>query len=412
MKTPHVTQGLMGTLLILTGCSVALGPVFLLLINPQALMASDRLSVSSFLTPYFIIAFFCMVLYTGKLKKYVFESWRQVFTLLSLWLILLLSAAIFDRFDSLDFNTSFLGAIAFYITVRGCLKESPALLSKVLYSYVFVSGVVALFYIALIGTSLAPMGGGRYFFLGENPNSYSTRMAISIAIAIFLQRDSSGTTRYLLIIAAALQIFVIYLSGSRGAILMIAVSFVLLLLSSADSLAKRALYVAGGLVAVSLVVMLLNDNNVSGSLHVHTIERMLDFLQKGETAGRTQLWEQALEIFTDNPIIGVGGSNFTDEMAHRYNDARDAHNLFIFLLASSGIVGFSLFLSFALPLLWRSCKVWRSKPIALAILLPMFLAMFKMGGILTYSLMWFTFALSEALVLTGSRSWMIERIKR
>lgn len=411
MKTIITIKGVKNTLLLLTGGSIALGPVFLLFVNPQALTASERLSVDSFLTPYFIVAFFVAVIATGRLGRYVFDSWKQTLPLSFLWLTLLLASAVFNQFEALDFNASFLGAVGFYIAARGSLRESPALLSRVLHTYALVSGLVALFYVVLIGTPLAPMGGGRYFFLGENPNSYSARMAIGVATALFLQKGARGAIRWGLILSIVCQIFVIYLSGSRGAILMIAVAFGLALFSSGVSPVKRLVYIFGGVFAVFLVLVYLSSSGVLGSLHVHTLERILSFVEEGETAGRTQLWGQALGIFADNPIIGIGGSNFPLEMAKRYNDARDAHNLFIFLLASSGIVGFCCFVSFSIPLLWRSFKVWRSKPMALAISLPMFLAMFKMGGILSYSLMWFVFSLSEALVSTDLTLWTADKTK-
>jgi O-antigen ligase len=65
--------------------------------------------------------------------------------------------------------------------------------------------------------------------------------------------------------------------------------------------------------------------------------------------GRVGAWEEALDLFRENPVFGVGF-----RMHERYmTAASSAHNGYLSLLAETGAVGALLFLVFTGYLLWR-----------------------------------------------------------
>lgn len=386
-------ESLLALPLLLITISVMTGPLFLLFYKPSVLLKSERLeeyvSITSYLTAFFLLVVVCM----GRLSQYIVQEKKAFIALVFLWLILLFSSLIYPIPPvNIPFNWGFLGAILFYVSAVGVLKEYPQLQSRVLITYVIASGLTSIIYLTLIGSSLAPVSSGRYFFLGENPNSYSARMVISVVITLFLLPTVSQKFRLVSLLLLPSQLIVIYLSGSRGALLMLSIAFMIFLFASKLTISSKTLYSLLILVGLIGFVSFYGESNIT---EASGLERLLTLFESGDS-GREHLWSQTFSIFLDNPIIGVGQSGFTYEMMSRYGENRDAHNLFLFLLASGGLIGISLFLIFYLSLFSSVIKVRTKSPMSLALFLVMLLFILKSGGILGYSLMWFVFAIARS----------------
>ena len=376
--------------LLLITISVTTGPLFLLLYNPGFLLQSERLeeytSVTSYLTGFLLL----VVIFTGRLGRYIIKEKNAFVVLLLLWLILLFSSLIYPiPSGNIPFNWGFLGAILFYVSTVGVLKEFPQIQSIVLITYVMASGLTSIIYLILIGSPLAPVSSGRYFFLGENPNSYSTRMVIGVVITLFLLPTVNRKFQLVSLLLLSSQIVVIFLSGSRGALLMLAIAFLIFLFASKLSISSKTLYSLLILVGLVGFVSFYGESIIA---EASGWERLLSLFESGDS-GREHLWSQTFSIFLENPIIGVGQKGFTYEMMSRYGENRDAHNLFLFLLASGGLIGVSLFLIFYFSLFSSVLKVRAKSPMSLALFLVMFLFILKSGGVLGYSLMWLVFAI-------------------
>jgi hypothetical protein len=82
------------------------------------------------------------------------------------------------------------------------------------------------------------------------------------------------------------------------------------------------------------------------------------------TPGRLELWPAAWAMFLDRPLLGVGPDNFRYRYGdyaglETWNTAIHANNLYLELLADTGLLGFTAFMGFsgALALtLWRGMK--------------------------------------------------------
>ena len=122
-------------------------------------------------------------------------------------------------------------------------------------------------------------------------------------------------------------------------------------------------------------------------------ERLTSSFEGGEDAGREKLNRDAFLIFTDNPIFGVGVQHFQEEMILSFNENRTVHNLYLYLLAVAGIVGFSCFIMFLWSLLKSSFKMRMYSALPLTLLVYITVLAYKTGGILTYMLMWYVFAI-------------------
>lgn len=131
----------------------------------------------------------------------------------------------------------------------------------------------------------------------------------------------------------------------------------------------------GGLLAVTLIVILyfFMNNPVTqiklffGFLTSFTIigyvvifylkfdvmriieSRINDFSQDGGS-GRFVLWERAWDYFSSNVWLGIGAFNFPDYNELHYGEYIHVHNMFLDILAESGIIGFALFIVFIITL--------------------------------------------------------------
>lgn len=74
-------------------------------------------------------------------------------------------------------------------------------------------------------------------------------------------------------------------------------------------------------------------------------------------SGRTEIWSNALEMFSLRPMLGWGGFSFRDVNQLYFDDPRFAHNTYIEVLVESGIIGFLVFASCVVLMLRRAIKM-------------------------------------------------------
>ncbi len=139
----------------------------------------------------------------------------------------------------------------------------------------------------------------------------------------------------------------------------------------------RAILIAGTLVAVTAI------QSFAG---ISSVTRFQDLRRTdASTQVRFLVWAIGLEMFRDNPLLGVGANNYElaypsarEQFSARYpasplvssheeSLAQRAHNEYIQILAELGTTGFVLFLLFCLGLIWLAIRALRAarNPLAL-----------------------------------------------
>lgn len=85
------------------------------------------------------------------------------------------------------------------------------------------------------------------------------------------------------------------------------------------------------------------------------------------SSGRADIWSEGWEMFTEQPLLGVGFGAFSLKYADRTGDLpRNTHNMYLERLAETGLIGGMLFLAVMASLgavAWRSGR-WRHIAIA------------------------------------------------
>ena len=156
----------------------------------------------------------------------------------------------------------------------------------------------------------------------NDPNDFSQMLIIIIALLFIAWRQGRILSNTAFVLApAAVLLWAIYLTHSRGALLGLAV---LGLMAGYKRLGKVPALVLSGTLGLGLMAL-----DFTGG-------RAID---PSAGADRLELWAEGLEMFKHSPIFGVGFGNFTDLAPNT------AHNSFILPLAELGIIGATIFVA-------------------------------------------------------------------
>tara|TARA_R110000751_G_scaffold148623_2_gene253446 strand:+ start:7073 stop:8233 length:1161 start_codon:yes stop_codon:yes gene_type:complete len=293
------------------------------------------------------------------------------------------------NFDKEVFNYKFFVCILFFLTLTEYLKVNPKYIhySLMMFSFGVIVFVLLLYTFLSAGLEL---NNGRLLIFGENPNSTSSRFTIAFIYVIYLCFHNPfkwNLIRFNLLFLLLPVLFMVVQSGSRGSLLsLLACTGVIIYLSKA-----RLLYKA----CISLMILLLTPFFVDYLMeNGNMYQRLVDSFVHGGTAGRDVIWNAAIDIILENPLLGVGEAGYFDEVTAILGYPIDTHNLLLYIAACGGISSLILFLLFYFKLISIAFAKLKTKDvIPFALLLNITLIALKTGGVLTYLIMWYVFSL-------------------
>src|SRR3989344_2258034 len=230
-----------------------------------------------------------------------------------------------------------------------------------------------LFTVSVAASSMVALYGVYQFFFQDigriygtigNPALLSSYVLFNAIIAFWLALDMARSTREKIFFWTAVFVNagVTLMTGTRATALAfvaaLAVLFVgyLLFYRHKSKRMKKALMVAGGalICAIVLVVSFRTSDVVQKN---NTLSRLVNISSSSAT-GQTRLfaWRAAWEGFRENPLLGVGPENFNvafnkyfDSDFYTYEKIETeftrAHNIFLEMLATAGIVGLIAYLA-------------------------------------------------------------------
>jgi probable O-glycosylation ligase (exosortase A-associated) len=194
-----------------------------------------------------------------------------------------------------------------------------------------------------------------------DPNDLALVMVCTLPFVIYFFKEVHGLKKIFLGTCFVLILMTIIMSVSRGGFVgLIAMGGYFFKRSPRKAKAFSLITV---ILAVILIAQFAPD---SYSDRISTIwNPQTEADEKG--GGRTEVWKAGLRIFLDNPVLGVGISNFTTaEGLHKTIPGRwtTAHNSFIQIGVELGIIGIFLFVFLTLGTVLkmrRLQKLWEGK---------------------------------------------------
>mgnify|MGYP003304855322 CR=1 FL=1 len=233
-----------------------------------------------------------------------------------------------------------------------------------------VSALVFAGFVLICSTFRGLFWNGYYPILAEASKAYADRYIprgyspvlggsctytdyiMMIGIGVFggkfmAERGDKNPGKYLSLGVMALLVFAIAVVGRRGELLGVAAALVVLwiLMGRGKGRWIRLAYLAGGAVAaLGIVILLLPLLKEVDFLrrYVMTVEKLL--AGQDITSGRTELYAQALELFLEKPVFGIGWGQFANHvtpefLAEHGPDVANVHNIYLEFLCEVGITG-------------------------------------------------------------------------
>ena len=313
--------------------------------------------------------------------RWIHEKWVQI--ALFFWIyIMAISFIAIDFNDAFNHGVGFIRFIFFGIALEHTLSEKPDLQKYLL----IVLGIVLTF--AMIDTYYQYFDGYDLFGIQKPTENRLTGpmhhqriggylhflLYPGLLLAFhFLWQKKQIYYKLSGIMLIIFAIMPIILSGERVQIPLLFIGFL-----SAGLLwkNKRKFFIISGAITLSVGILLaLFNPSVKDRLINQTIEQMSDFKEDHYI----QIWTRSLKIFLENPLLGVGVSNFqkkcvetkygpTDHLERRCG--LHSHNFYVELLVETGIIGVFIILILLATWIYKMVKLyplWQNLPIQIGL---------------------------------------------
>lgn len=199
--------------------------------------------------------------------------------------------------------------------------------------------------------------------MGES-NQYAAFLVLFLPLTVYICFITKGVSRLFFVIGAIVSLGVLLLAASRGAVVGLAISALLVTGYVWQHIDKRYFF-SGGLglaIAASAIVVFVAIQS-EGLLTERFIEQSSSGYgssAKSISSGRTEIWEKALKRMNKEPItyiVGYGWSTWesADEMARLYQNVTKynmaPHNTYLAYLFEIGAIGLGLVLGILLAII-------------------------------------------------------------
>jgi len=224
-------------------------------------------------------------------------------------------------------------------------------------------------------------------FINKNHFAYLMEMAFGLAVGLIVAESSRQRLVYF---ALLLPLWVaLGLSNSRGGILAMLTQVVIATLFLLKAKTVRIVLVPVLVLGVVVGTLWLGGDRLVSNLEAARNELTTNTNDSSEGASRNEIWRATLKMFAAHPILGVGlGAYWIGITA--YHDAsgvlvpQEAHNDYLELLASGGVIAFALGVWFVFSVIDLAGKnLWSSSGFVRA---ARFGAVLGIAGVAVHSL--------------------------
>ena len=224
-------------------------------------------------------------------------------------------------------------------------------------------------------------------FINKNHFAYLMEMAIGLVIGLTFVERSRQKLPYFAFLAPLWVALV--LSNSRGGILamltQVVIASMLLLRWAKLRIALAAVLVAG----VCAGTLWVGGDRLVNNLVPSSSEPALSATNTRENASRNEIWRATTKLFAAHPLLGAGLGGYWIAITS-YHDAsgvlvpQEAHNDYLELLASAGVIGLAIGVWFAVTVIRLARKnLWSSTGFVRALRLG---AILGLSGVAVHSL--------------------------
>ncbi|MFN2567930.1 MAG: O-antigen ligase family protein [Gemmatimonadaceae bacterium] len=213
------------------------------------------------------------------------------------------------------------------------------------------------------------VGRAVWNFIYGNPNDLAalTLLQLSMAVGLLATERPRSWVWIAALAGVVLLPLLVLMTQSRGGVIALAVVTVLLLIARWRR--PRALLAAAAL-AVSVVLLAPTGvwTRMGGLFKAKSTAELRKVDPEGSAKSRFEIWNVAVKIIRDQPVIGVGAGAYGPAHAAYSRDeefdaaakgTRDTHSTVLNVLAETGVPGLMLFLALLLTTAWKTERIRR-----------------------------------------------------
>lgn len=288
------------------------------------------------------------VLINRKIKKF-----PKSFLLLAVFMFISLASI----FWSAEISDSILKAMLYaqLIFIFWCVYEfidNKVRMHNVLKSFVLGCAVIAiqsLYFYFTMGPSIYT--SSRFVLEGYNANSLGIILAIGLVISIYLLFNESK--KYFIFLP--LGLFVVLLTGSRTALIMVVLVSVFTLFYMFRYKVRFRKTI--GLLFIVFAIYIWNS---TPEAQLSRLSSIGNELTSGTLNSRTVIWDAGIQVFKENPVFGVGVGSFQEATVGSsvLGVEMSSHNSYLSILVENGLLGFLPFAMFLIALIFFA---WKTK---------------------------------------------------
>ena len=301
------------------------------------------------------------------------NPWSPVFPLLALTTLAYVQS--WTRISADFFQTRFFAlqliALTAFLALLYCYAATEQRLRVLAYAIIAIATASAIFGTLRLTAQhqtgfllpLLKQNQGFAQFVNKNHFAYMMEMAIGLVIGLGFAERSKQNLPYLAFLAPLWVALV--LSNSRAGILamltQVVIASMLLLRSARLRIALAAVLVAG----VCAGTLWLGGDRLVNTFAPSGSEPGLSAVDTHENASRNEIWRATMKLFAAHPLLGAGLGGYWIAITS-YHDAsgvlvpQEAHNDYLELLASAGVIGLAVGVWFAVSVIRLAKKSWWS----------------------------------------------------
>ncbi|MEM7400516.1 MAG: O-antigen ligase family protein [Pseudomonadota bacterium] len=300
-----------------------------------------------------LIFFWSKKLKLFKLERLLLFGFVSLF--IATGLSLINAEDLLDSLGSYERYVRFLLFVPLYLFVRKYQLELAPIFSWGLLLGCLVIGLVAIYQYHVLNMP-QPMGARQINRFGF--------AAVTFFLLLTLQVIFRWRAKWILLAATTVSIVIIYgitLNNTRGAMLCV-FPFMLLLMFQFRNDFDRKKILLFLLVSVGILALFLHPRSPVAQYYYMGFEQLSLFVQdpmqnyKNSWGVRFLLMYHGIVIFLQSPILGTGLGDYRQDIESMMNAGQllvndplmlqGAHNIFIHILAETGLVGFFVFVLF------------------------------------------------------------------
>ncbi|CAK7078311.1 MAG: hypothetical protein PARBA_03257 [Parabacteroides sp.] len=254
----------------------------------------------------------------------------------------------------------------------------------------FIAGILLVSVFGMLGVISYDVGvNSRWLLGGENSNYTSSRCTFAIILSIYVMNTYvNKIKKFIMLVIILFLFFIIINSGSRGSMLIsLFIPFIYII----------SKYKFNKIIFLFFILFLVSYYVFADIfLESVTYQRLLESAEDNSLGARQSIWQDAIQIFYSNPILGVGEIGYKQEMLYRYKYYLDTHNMYLYVLVCGGLLSIYILVLFHFYLLKIALNAIRNNKNVLPICILLFVILLaaKTGGALYSKNIWFYFSIS------------------